>query len=108
MNMKKSQDHDAKFIEVNIKPSKYTKSTTDIFLEGKATTIFTKLDDLTICERSPHPFREGMNFVYYTNIFIFGFWYYLSNQVNRMGYELDKGAHSVYSLNYHYICCVKS
>jgi putative transposase len=24
-----------------------------------------------------------------------------------MGYELDKGAHSVYSLNYHYICCVK-
>ncbi|MFO8019712.1 MAG: transposase [Promethearchaeia archaeon] len=25
-----------------------------------------------------------------------------------MGYELDKGAHSVYSLNYHYICCVKS
>ncbi|MFO8020098.1 MAG: transposase [Promethearchaeia archaeon] len=25
-----------------------------------------------------------------------------------MGYELDKGAHSVYSLNYHYICCVKN
>lgn len=24
-----------------------------------------------------------------------------------MSYELDKGAHSVYSLNYHYICCVK-
>ena len=24
-----------------------------------------------------------------------------------MGYELDKDAHSVYSLNYHYICCVK-
>ena len=24
-----------------------------------------------------------------------------------MGYKLDKSAHSVYSLNYHYICCVK-
>ena len=24
-----------------------------------------------------------------------------------MGYELDKGAHSVYSLNYHCICCIK-
>jgi len=24
-----------------------------------------------------------------------------------MPYELDKGAHSVYTLSYHYICCVK-
>ena len=32
---------------------------------------------------------------------------YFSNPVNNTGYDLDKGAHSVYSLKFHYICCVK-
>ncbi len=36
----------AKFIEINTNPSKYTSSITDIFLQGKATEIFMKLDSL--------------------------------------------------------------
>ncbi|MHA1291775.1 MAG: NAD-dependent protein deacylase [Promethearchaeota archaeon] len=36
----------AKFIEVNIKPSKYTHTIVDIFLKGKATEIFLKLKEL--------------------------------------------------------------
>ncbi|MGV9197413.1 MAG: NAD-dependent protein deacylase [Promethearchaeia archaeon] len=41
-----AQDNNAKFIEINIKPSKYTKSITNVFLKGKATRIFTELDNL--------------------------------------------------------------
>jgi len=36
----------AKFIEINTNPSKYTSSITNIFLQGKATEVFQKLDSL--------------------------------------------------------------
>ncbi len=36
----------AKFIEINIKPSKYTHTIVDIFLKGKATEVFLKLKQL--------------------------------------------------------------
>lgn len=38
----------AKFIEINVKPSKYTESITNIFLQGKATEVFMKLDALFV------------------------------------------------------------
>nr|QEE16584.1 NAD-dependent protein deacylase 2 [Candidatus Prometheoarchaeum syntrophicum] len=39
-----AKENGAKFIEINVNPSKYTKSITDIFLQGKATDVFMKLD----------------------------------------------------------------
>ncbi|MHA1728093.1 MAG: NAD-dependent protein deacylase [Promethearchaeota archaeon] len=41
-----AKENGAEFIEININPSKYTKTVTDIFLEGKATEVFMKLDEL--------------------------------------------------------------
>ena len=38
-----AKQNNAKIIEVNIMPSNYTERTTDIFLQGKATEIMTKL-----------------------------------------------------------------
>ena len=35
-----------------------------------------------------------------------GFYSYLSNQIT-MNYKLDKGGHSVYSLQYHFVQCTK-
>ncbi len=39
-----AKEKGAKIIEINIEKSNYTNSITDVFLEGKATEIFTKLD----------------------------------------------------------------
>ncbi len=39
-----AKENGAKFIEINIKPSKYTKTVSNIFLEGKATEVFMELD----------------------------------------------------------------
>ncbi|MHA1618359.1 MAG: SIR2 family NAD-dependent protein deacylase [Promethearchaeota archaeon] len=41
-----AKENGAKFIEINVKPSKYTKTITNIFLQGKATEVFAKLDAL--------------------------------------------------------------
>ncbi|MHA1902261.1 MAG: SIR2 family NAD-dependent protein deacylase [Promethearchaeota archaeon] len=41
-----AKEHNAKFIEINIKPSKYTRTITNIFLEGKATDVFKRLDEI--------------------------------------------------------------
>jgi len=38
-----ARDKGAKFIEINITPSKYTHSIVDIFLQGKATDVFRRL-----------------------------------------------------------------
>ncbi|MHA1646245.1 MAG: SIR2 family NAD-dependent protein deacylase [Promethearchaeota archaeon] len=45
-----AKDNGAKIIEINITPSKYTNSITDIFLQGKAGDIMTKLISLIIDE----------------------------------------------------------
>ncbi len=41
-----AKDKGANFIEINIKPSKYTHSIVDIFLKGKATEVFLRLKQL--------------------------------------------------------------
>jgi len=45
-----AKEKGAKFIEINVKPSKYTEAITNIFLEGKATEVFMKLDALLSSE----------------------------------------------------------
>jgi len=47
-----AKENGAKFIEINVKPSKYTETITNIFLEGKATEVFMELDNIISSNKS--------------------------------------------------------